>query len=171
MQRHTSYLLVILKHERPFKDLPDMVADRLSKMEGVDGSGVTVATFDAVAGKDFVVRAEALEDARYSGDAVEAIASTRATPFPTVGYVMQSNGTGQPIRERSDSHPPGYDALAEQYKNTTYVSAHPTAEERAVLSAAIKQSAVVNVTTRHWTAEELDKYARMLAKGIGENLI
>lgn len=73
MQRHTSYMLVILKHEKPIKDLPDVIADRLSKLEGVDGSGVTVSMFDAEAGKDFIVRAEAIEKARYNGDVVEAV--------------------------------------------------------------------------------------------------
>ena len=41
-ERITSCMLVIMKHEKPVKDLPDVVADRLSKMEGVDGSGVEV---------------------------------------------------------------------------------------------------------------------------------
>ena len=166
-------MLVILKHEKPIKDLPDLVADRLSKMEGVDGSGVAVSMFDAVAGKDFIVRAEALEDARYRGDAVE--------PLHTGGYVMQSNGTGQPIRARSDSHPyyeKHYDEIVEEFPDLRQLGAksllsvaHPTTEERAALSAAIKQTVVVNRAVDTMSPEQLDKYARMRSKGIGENLI
>jgi hypothetical protein len=158
-------MLVILKHEKPIKDLPDLVADRLSKMEGVDGSGVAVSMFDAQAGKDFIVRAEALEDARYRGDAVE--------PLHTGGYVMQSNGTGQPIRARSDSHPSeGYKHVKVVNYGTPPVSAHPTDEEKKQLAKvleALENRPACRATAL--TAEELDALAREWTKGIGENLI
>lgn len=169
-------MLVILKHEKPIKDLPDLVADRLSKMEGVDGSGVTVATFDAVAGKDFIVRAEALEDARYRGDAVEVVAAQRATPFPAPAYVMQSNGTGLPIRERSDNHPPGYDFTEPEVmiKVTNYgtpspVLTHPTDDEKHQLAKAIEAMHVTLPRTTRLSSTTVTQLANAV-EAMHENL-
>jgi hypothetical protein len=194
MERHTSYMLVILKHEKPIKDLPDLVADRLSKMEGVDGSGVTVATFDAVAGKDFIVRAEALEDARYRGDAVEAVeavAAQRATPLH-IGRIVMTDFDPMPTATEHPYYEKHYDDIAEpehmvkvmNYGTPPPGMKHPTDEEkkqlRKVLDGWHKVSVenlkaehvhALNVMTEDWTAEELDALAREWTKGIGENLI
>lgn len=39
-ERITTYLLVTLRHEKPIAKIADVVACRLSMLEGVDGSGV-----------------------------------------------------------------------------------------------------------------------------------
>jgi hypothetical protein len=182
MERHTSYMLVILKHEKPIKDLPDLVADRLSKMEGVDGSGVTVATFDAVAGKDFIVRAEALEDARYRGDAVEAVeavAAQRATPLH-IGRIVMTDFDPMPTATEHPYYEKHYDDIAEpehmvkvmNYGTPPPGMKHPTDEEKKQLSKvleALENRPALRATAL--TAEELDALAREWTKGIGENLI
>lgn len=139
MQRQTSYLLVILKHEKPIKDLPDVIADRLSKMEGVDGSGVIVSQFDGEAGKDFIVRAEAIENARYSGDAVEELQS--AIDFEASHVTAQERDALNLIASRMT----------------------PFKEQRTVVDST-------PINKDNLSREQFEKTARLLTKGIGENI-
>lgn len=153
-QRLTSYMLVILKHEKPFKDLPDVIADRLSKMEGVDGSGVIVSQVTQFEADAMIERAEAEDTARFGGQPVTqpiVRGLSNEERQALIDMTAEDFMRGEPIRAGR------------------LVLQNITADD---LMTAGKEGKLVlrSANPSGMSDEDIDKAARVLTQGMGENI-
>lgn len=165
-QRLTSYLLVILKHEKPVKDLPDVIAARLSMMEGVDGSGVIVSQVTQFEANTMIERAEAEDEVRFNGKPVE-LSSGREDVLNALRDARNDvYGYSRPLTLNKIVR-----GLSEAEKEALInITAEDLLQGRPVKAGGLVLQNITASNPSGMSDEEIDKTARMLTKGMGENI-
>lgn len=179
-QRITTQLLVTIRHEKPIDKIAEVIACRLSMLEGVDGSGVdAVVVVPEPVKEDDVLQDSVIDGTRLAPEEKPAIQFDVSSSYAALAEELAQTDfdrDGRPLETSESEKQALLEALEKVNRQTGIV--HPVLHLLGQRITPLPGAAVVPESTPAieplnkdgLSREQFDNYAAMLTKGMGENI-